>query len=467
MNLRGAVAGLLLLFLFDNLGTVTGTVLDRQHRPMADALVVCTSQDTGKALKGTTDRDGHFSFSGLPYATYEVEVFNAHGRREFSGRFLVRWQTRSYNLSIDLSTILPNGEMFPGEDSNMAVEGKVSRERLAEIRAINARNDRTNELIAEYNKTLDAQDWRHAQEILRELIGLDASRWEYYQNMGVLQTSLGHPAEAATAFRRAAVLLQQGMTALPDKAAAKKELSRMLIYEGDAYNLAGEVAKADAAYNRAAAMGIEPGLAYLHECNVESHIGTMEAAIEACNRAIAVDPGRWEYYCLLANIENRMDKSQEAIQAYDQSIALLKKNLPAEKNQEKAKAALGQMLTSEGHLYAQQSKFDQAIPLFTEAANFAVYPAMPYFDLCASLFNVSRTTEAASACDKAIASDPKMADAWYVKGLALFGQAATSDGHLVAPPGTTEAFRKYLELAPTGNHVESVREMLKKLGSKG
>ena len=69
--------------------------------------------------------------------------------------------------------------------------------------------------------------------------------------------------------------------------------------------------------------------------------------------------------------------------------------------------------------------------------------------------------------DKAIAADPKMADAYYVKALALFGQSKPEDNRLVVPAGTAEALKKYLELDPAGNHAQNAREMLKKIKAGG
>src|SRR5947207_3356061 len=467
MKFHSAIAGILFLLLFDNTGTINGTVLDRQHRPLPNALVVCTDKATGRVFKTHTDNGGHFGFSGLRYSVYEIEMFNARGKREFSGRFPVRFQTHPYNLNIDLSTILPNGELFPGEESNVAGEGKVSRERLAEIRALNAKNDRTNELIADYKKTLDARDWRHARDVLKELISLDPNRWEYYQNLGMLESGLGRYAEAAQAFDHSSKLAQKIVDSMPGAPDIEKDFSRLLIYEGDAYAHTGELDKAVTAYEKAAAMGVEPGLAYLHECNAQGNNGELEAAVGSCSRAVAAAPDEWEYYGMLANMENRLDKSEAAIQAYGKGIELLRKKLPSDQNQERAKAALGQMLTSEGYLYSRQHHFDQAISLFSEAADFSVYPAMPYFDLCATLFNVNRTAEAITACDKAIAADPKMADAYYVKALALFGQSKPEDNGFVVPAGTAEALKKYLELDPDGNHAQNAREMLKKIKAGG
>jgi hypothetical protein len=36
---------------------------------------------------------------------------------------------------------------------------------------------------------------------------------------------------------------------------------------------------------------------------------------------------------------------------------------------------------------------------------------------------------------------------------------------MVAPPGTAEAFQKYLELQPTGTYADAAKQMLTSIGS--
>ncbi len=125
-----------------------------------------------------------------------------------------------------------------------------------------------------------------------------------------------------------------------------------------------------------------------------------------------------------------------------------------------------QLLTAEGNLYSHMRQYDQAIAAFTEATTASVYPALPYYNLCATYYNISRTDDAILACDKAISGDPSMADAYYIKGSALFGKGRLEYGKYVAPPETRETLNKYLGLNPFGPHAETVRGMLEKLGSE-
>lgn len=94
-----------------------------------------------------------------------------------------------------------------------------------------------------------------------------------------------------------------------------------------------------------------------------------------------------------------------------------------------------------------------------EAAAADPNPANAYFRLCASQWAVANLTRAGVACEKAVAADPKRADAYFLKGSVLFAKVLD-----VLPfralPGTEEAFKKYLELAPTGGHAAEAKDML-------
>ena len=91
-------------------------------------------------------------------------------------------------------------------------------------------------------------------------------------------------------------------------------------------------------------------------------------------------------------------------------------------------------------------------------------PNMVDRKICALLYNQGRMQEVVPACDKAIAADPAKADAYFIKGSALFGDARIENGKMVLPDGAVQALQKYLELAPSGSHVTDVKAMLTSVG---
>ena len=87
--------------------------------------------------------------------------------------------------------------------------------------------------------------------------------------------------------------------------------------------------------------------------------------------------------------------------------------------------------------------------------------ATAWFNLCVTAYNSGETAAALDPCNKAIAANPGKADAWFIKGSVLFSLGTLDKaGHMAAPPGTTQALQKYLEIAPDGAHAGDVKAML-------
>jgi hypothetical protein len=89
-------------------------------------------------------------------------------------------------------------------------------------------------------------------------------------------------------------------------------------------------------------------------------------------------------------------------------------------------------------------------------------PSLAYFNLCVTQYNLKNIEGTMAACDRVISVDPGKAEAYYFKGaLLLYTNQPAATGKVTAPPvGTAEALKKYLELAPDGEHAAEVREML-------
>jgi tetratricopeptide (TPR) repeat protein len=92
--------------------------------------------------------------------------------------------------------------------------------------------------------------------------------------------------------------------------------------------------------------------------------------------------------------------------------------------------------------------------------------SMYYFNEAATLYNSGKLPEAEAAADKAIAADPKKAEAYYIKGQSLITQATVDPKtqKITAPPGCVDAYKKYLELAPDGPHANDVKGILEGIG---
>ncbi|MGZ4733066.1 MAG: tetratricopeptide repeat protein, partial [Terriglobales bacterium] len=107
-----------------------------------------------------------------------------------------------------------------------------------------------------------------------------------------------------------------------------------------------------------------------------------------------------------------------------------------------------------------------AIASYNQAAQIDPTNAAQYFyNEGAVLTNTGKVDEAIAAFDRSIQADPAKADAYYWKGVNLLGKATMKGNKMEAPPGTSEAFNKYLELQPSGQFAEPAKQMLTSIGA--
>jgi tetratricopeptide (TPR) repeat protein len=161
----------------------------------------------------------------------------------------------------------------------------------------------------------------------------------------------------------------------------------------------------------------------------------------------------------------------QAIQDYEKAVDLKKKSMEVGAKPE-ANVQLAGIYNNMALAKANDQKVDEAAADYNQAAQLNPGSAgMYYFNWGATLTNANKTGDAkmrqsaVEAFDKAIAADPKRADAYYYKGISLLGGATLQGNKMVAPDGTADAFNKYLELQPTGPHAEDAKAMLASMGA--
>jgi tetratricopeptide (TPR) repeat protein len=116
---------------------------------------------------------------------------------------------------------------------------------------------------------------------------------------------------------------------------------------------------------------------------------------------------------------------------------------------------------------AKMKKLDVAQAELTKAAQLdAPQAGKYYYNFGAILVNAGQNDAAGDAFKKAIEVDPNYADAYYQLGIVMVGKATTTpEGKIVPPPGTEEAFQKYLSLQPNGPNADGAKAMLASMGS--
>ena len=204
--------------------------------------------------------------------------------------------------------------------------------------------------------------------------------------------------------------------------------------------------------------------------------GDFDTAIASLTEATQMDATRdlvWfklgDYYRLSAPKQTDPAEKQKrldsAVEAYQKAVDI-KKSVTNDKDPNATKNLAAYYNNLADALY-KAKKIDDAVKTYEMAAQAdPSQVAQSYFNIGAVLTNSGRPDEANAAFDKCLAADPTRSEAYYQKGLNLLGKATLQGDKTVAPPGTAEAFQKYLELAPTGPNADAAKAMLTSLGAK-
>ena len=212
----------------------------------------------------------------------------------------------------------------------------------------------------------------------------------------------------------------------------------------------------------------------LNAAKTAADSGDFDTAIASLNEANQVDPSRdlvWfklgDYYRLSAvkqtDTAEKQKRFDSAVAAYQKAIDL-KKGATNDKDPNAA-ANLAAYYNNMAEAYAKAGKTDDAIKTYEMAAQAdPPHAAGYYFNEGAVLTNSGKVDPALAAFDKVIATDPNRADAYYWKGVNMIGKATLQGDKMVAPPGTAEAFQKYLDLQPTGTYADAAKQMLTSIG---
>jgi tetratricopeptide (TPR) repeat protein len=213
----------------------------------------------------------------------------------------------------------------------------------------------------------------------------------------------------------------------------------------------------------------------LNAAKTSADAGDFDTAIASLNEATQIDATRdllWfklgDYYRLSAPKQTDPAEKQKrlasAIEDYQKAIDI-KKSAANDKDPGAAKN-LAAYYNNLAEAYAKSNKVDDAVKTYALAAQTDPTGAAGYyFNTGAVLTNAGKIDDALAAFDKVIAADPTRADAYYWKGVNMIGKATLQGDKMVAPPGTADAFQKYLELQPTGTYADAAKQMLTSIGS--
>jgi tetratricopeptide (TPR) repeat protein len=162
-----------------------------------------------------------------------------------------------------------------------------------------------------------------------------------------------------------------------------------------------------------------------------------------------------------------LGQAQLGLKQYSDAETTLQKGITLEAASKKPNAdVLGAAGNSLGEAYGSEAKIPEAQAAYDAAAKANPAGAAMYFSNEAIVMDRNNQLDATvAAADKAIAVDPTKPIPYYLKGKALINKATIDPAtkKIVAPPGTAEAYQKYLDLAPTGTFANDAKQVLAEL----
>ena len=213
----------------------------------------------------------------------------------------------------------------------------------------------------------------------------------------------------------------------------------------------------------------------LSAANTAMQASDFDTAISTLTEATQMDATRDVIWARLADAyrgsalkqTDRAEKTkrlEEAVVDYQKALDIKAKAMETKKTPEDTKQ-LAAYYNNLGEAAGKAGKIDDAVKAYSQAAQINPEGAAGYYyNIGAVLTNAGKVDDAIAAFDKCIAADPNRADAYYQKGVNLIGKATLQGDKMVAPPGTAEAFNKYLELQPAGPYADVAKQMLASIG---
>ncbi len=192
--------------------------------------------------------------------------------------------------------------------------------------------------------------------------------------------------------------------------------------------------------------------------NASMKAGDFDAAIATLTEATQTDDTRDVIWAQLADAyrgsapkqtdpAEKSKRLQQAVADYQKAIDIKQKAMETKKDADDSKK-LAAYYNNMADASARSGKIDDAVKAYTQAAQLNPEgDAAYYFNIGAVLTNAGKVDDAIAAFDKCIAADPN-------KGRRVLPERREPDRQgdpdkgdkMVAPPGTAEAFQKYLAL---------------------
>jgi len=189
-----------------------------------------------------------------------------------------------------------------------------------------------------------------------------------------------------------------------------------------------------------------------------------DEAITQLTKASEIGPTQQAVWAALAEAyvgSAKAAKGADAGPIYDKSFAAFDKVLALTPDDARTYNNYALALAADNRLDDAAVKMAKAVDLDPKGGG------RYHYNLGAILMDSNQTDKALEEFKKSFTADPNYAEAYFYYGSTLLAKATMdpTGTKMIAPPGTVEALRKYLQLKPDGPNSESAKQMLTALGS--
>jgi tetratricopeptide (TPR) repeat protein len=165
------------------LSSITGTCIDEQGKPLADAVLRFTDPANGRHFEVTSDADGRFNYIAVEPSRYRLDIYRTrHQQVTFAGLYL-EWSFRPLLLEINLQkdsvTISRQVMLAESFGSEQPAAAAAESGDAAKARAINQQ-------LAAAKAFMDAGDWDRALTAAKAATEIDPGRdlpWAWLANI--------------------------------------------------------------------------------------------------------------------------------------------------------------------------------------------------------------------------------------------------------------------------------------------
>ena len=416
--MRNKIFAVLILALFTGLAaaqttTIKGKVTDREGKPMEGAKVQFKNLDDGTKYELKINKKGEYFSLGIKPGPYDVTLLSKEGQQVY--------KLNKVPVSVD---------------------------------------DTKNVFDIDLKKEMGAQAAAPAQP----------ANAESSSSSGAVSTDDAQQTAPTTSSGGAAA---QAPTAQP-QSGAPQELT-----EEQLKKLTPEQKKEYEEYQKAVKENLKrKGLnSILQQAQAASKAGNYDESIRLLQGVTQQAPDIPLTWAILGDYQSqsarKMTDAAARKQRFAESFASFQKAVQLGQNSAdtQAKTELPRWKLGLGSAADGSAKYDDAIAAFSgveqESTSDPKLAGLAAYNHGLILTKTGKVDEAAAEFDKAVKLDPALTEAYYQKGTALIAKAtADKNGKIVAPPGTEEAFQKYLELNPSGKNAEAATAQLEFLGAK-